>query len=415
MLKRLIYLKLQLKSAFLCIPKLLAGTLLFSCLAVLIGYAGSKTLYHNDSLFYFRIAAVLPKNDALVNIGFNMLTGMDSLKDYCEFVRTDEETAMKLLEHGEVYGIVYIPEGFVEDILNGKNTPAHILLPDSSGIETALFRSVLNAGSDTLAYVQSGIYALYDTYERFGVSSLTSVASDRLNNEYMRFTLQRGDIYKIETVSSTGSLSLPQFFVCAGIAVIMLFLGFTMGGYAMQESTQLNLMLKRSGISYIFTVVCKTIITALIYTVLFTALLIGAKAALGSLPENTQTAVSPVSSLLPDISAKNLALLAICSALSVSFILAVYSLAGSGLYGMLLLFLSNVLMLFVSGCIIPSAYLPKVAAVTGAQLPTAYLKQCLTAMYTGEIPITAIIAILAYIILFTAISGLCQSHRAASV
>lgn len=412
MLRRLVYLKLQLKSAFLCIPKLLAGTLLFSCLAVLIGYAGSKTLYHNDSLFYFRIAAVLPENDALVNIGFNMLTGMDSLKDYCEFVRTDEDTALKLLEHGEVYGIVYIPKGFVEDILNGENTPAHILLPDSSGIETALFRSVLNAGSDTLAYVQSGIYALYDTYERFGISSLTSVASDRLNNEYMRFTLQRGDIYKIETVSSTGSLSLPQFFVCSGIAVIMLFLGFTMGGYAMQESTQLNLMLKRSGISYIFTTVCKTIIITLFYTILFIILSVGIRAVTGTLPKESAAAVS---SLLFDISAKNLALLAICSALSVSFIFAVYNLAGSGLYGMLLLFFMNVLMLFCSGCIIPGAYLPKAAASLGATLPTTCLKQCLTAMYTGELHLTTIAAISAYIILFTVISGLCRRYRAASV
>ncbi|MGN1188024.1 MAG: ABC transporter permease, partial [Lachnospiraceae bacterium] len=176
MLRHLIYFKLQLKSALLCIPKLIAGTLLFSCIAVLIGYAGSKTLYHNDSLFYFRVAAVLPENDPLVNIGFNMLTGMNSLKDYCEFIRTDEDNAKELLERGEVYGIVYIPQGFVEDIMNGKNTPAQILLSGSSGIETALFRSVLNAGSNTLAYVQSGIYALYDTYSRFGVSSLIADA-----------------------------------------------------------------------------------------------------------------------------------------------------------------------------------------------------------------------------------------------
>lgn len=409
--RRLIYFKMQLKSALLCVPKLIAGTLLFSCIAVLIGYAGSKTLYHNDSLFYFRVAAVLPENDPLVNIGFNILTGMDSLKDYCEFIRTDEDNAKKLLERGEVYGIVYIPQGFVEDIMNGKNTPAQILLSDSSGIETALFRSVLNAGSSTLAYVQSGIYAMSDTYSRFGVSSLIADASDRLNNEYLRFTLQRGDIFKIETVSSTGSLSLPQFFVCAGIAVIMLFLGFTLGGYAMQESTQLNLMLKRSGISYIFTAVCKTIIIALFYTVLFIGLSAIGKAVIGTLPEESGAIAS---SLLFEMSARNIALLALCAALSVSYIFAVFDLAGSGLYGMLLLFLMNVLMLFCSGCIIPSAYLPKAAAVTGALLPTAYLKQCLTALFTNEIHITAVAAISAYIILFTAVSGLCRRHRAAS-
>lgn len=411
MLRHLIYLKLQLKSALLCIPKLLAGTLLFSCLAAFIGYAGAKTLYHSDDIFYFRIAAVLPEDDALVNMGFNMLTSMDSLKDYCEFIRTDESTAKRLLKNGEVYGIVYIPTGFVEDIMNGKNTPAHILLADSSGIETVLFSSVLNAGSDTLAYVQSGIYALSDTYSSFGIGSLTAEASDRLNKEYLRYTLHRGDIFDTRTVSSTGVLSLPQFFVCAGAAVVMLFLGFTLGSYTIQESPQLGLMLKRSGISYGFTAICKTIILSLFYTLLFVGLSAIAKVLQRLLPTDIGASVS---CLLFDINIKNLAFIALCSALSVSYITAVFNLAGNGLYGMLLLFLLNTLMLFSSGCIIPSAYLPKAAAGIGTLLPTAYLRQCLSALYTGSLDFPVIAGAAIYIAVFTAISGIC-SRRTTSV
>ena len=104
------YLLLQCKAALRLVPKLIAGSIVFSVLAVFIGYAGSKTLYGGERLFFFRIAAVLPQDDPLVSIGFNMLTEMESLKSYCEFVPTDENTAKELFDAGEVYGIVYIPE-----------------------------------------------------------------------------------------------------------------------------------------------------------------------------------------------------------------------------------------------------------------------------------------------------------------
>ena len=92
--------------------------------------AGVKYINSGTGLF-FKIAVVLPADDKLVNLGFSMLTQMDSLDDYCEFIQTDDESAKKMLRDGEVYGIVYIPEGFVEDVLNGRNTPAVVILPDN--------------------------------------------------------------------------------------------------------------------------------------------------------------------------------------------------------------------------------------------------------------------------------------------
>ena len=186
MRKHLCYMLLQLKSAFRYIPGLFAGTLLFGFLTFLTAFACLNSSDTQTKLF-FKIAVVLPSDDTLVNLGFNMLTQMESLKDYCEFIQTDHATAETMLKKGEVYGIVYIPEGFVEDVLNGQNTPARIILPDNPGIETSLFRSVLNAGSDTLAYVQSGIYALSDTYNHFGLSDKIAAATDELNDYYIRF------------------------------------------------------------------------------------------------------------------------------------------------------------------------------------------------------------------------------------
>ena len=89
MRKRLFYMLLQIKSAFKFIPGLFAGTLLFGFIAFCISMAGVKSIDAGTNLF-FKIAVVLPSDDNLVNLGFNMLTQMDSLDDYCEFIQTDD-------------------------------------------------------------------------------------------------------------------------------------------------------------------------------------------------------------------------------------------------------------------------------------------------------------------------------------
>lgn len=94
MRRHISYLFLQFKSALRLLPKLLLGSIVFAFLAFCIGYAGVKSLGSGNHLF-FKVAAILPENDALVSIGFNMLTGMDGLKDYCEFITTDEASAKK--------------------------------------------------------------------------------------------------------------------------------------------------------------------------------------------------------------------------------------------------------------------------------------------------------------------------------
>lgn len=401
--KHCFFLLMELKLALKLIPKMFAGAAVFSLLSLLIGYAGTKLLYAGGSSFFFRIATVLPENDPLVNIGFNMITEMDSLKDYCEFIKTDPDTAAKLLGDGEVYGVVEIPPGFVEDVLNGTNTPARIILPDNAGMEAVLFRSVLNAGSSTLAYVQSGIYAVTDTYYRYGLTPAeVADATDKLNSEYIRFVLNRGTFIDKETVRSTGALTLAQFFVCCGILLLMLFSGMTLNSYVTQESGGLITMLGRNGISPFFLVLCKVLVTALLYGVLFLSLIAGGKfAVIKGFPEN-----EGLTTLFFDFTPENIGIFLFVTVLVAAYVVMIFTLAGSGLYGTLLLFALNIVMLFASGCILPEAYLPKAVAAVGSLLPTALLRRLLGGMYTHEFNAAICLGACLYLILFLALGAI---------
>lgn len=402
MRKRLFYMLLQIKSAFKFIPGLFAGTLLFAFIAFCIGMAGVKYINSGTGLF-FKIAVVLPADDKLVSLGFSMLTQMDSLDDYCEFIQTDDESAKKMLRDGEVYGIVYIPEGFVEDVLNGRNTPAVVILPDNPGIETVVFRSVLNAGSDTLAYVQSGIYAMSDAYMQFGLSDRLSESSDELNDYYLRFVFNHSNIFNIRKVSPTGTLSGVQFYICSGITAIILFLGFLLGSFITSENRETSIMLKRSGISHFYACICKCLAMSLACTCIIAAMLFIIKPILRSLtvPDD----------IIYSLSLRNLLCLFFGIFIAVSYFFTVYTAAGSGLYGMLLLFCLNVVMLYCSGIIIPASYLPKLAAVAGKFLPSAYIKTLLDTIYTDTLSGITITAGAAYSVVFLLISAFIRERN----
>lgn len=388
MRRHLSYLLLQLKSALRLLPKLFSGTIVFAFLAFCIGIAGVKGLGGDNHLF-FKVATVLPEDDALVNIGFNMLTGMDSLKNYCEFITTDAEDAERMLKDGEVYAVVYIPEGFVDDVLSGRNTPAKIVLPDNPGIETVIFRSVLNAGSATLAYVQSGIYAMSDAYIEFDMKDRIPDATDKMNDDYIRFVLNRSSIYDIHTISSTGTLSRTQFYICSGMILIMLFTGFLLGGFGTQEENGLSIMLRRFGIGRMYSGFCRTLAVSLVYACIFVIAL----AFMGI--------ITPV----------NILCVFLGTLVCLSFIFMIYAIAGNGLYGMLLLFCSNVLMAYCSGLITPSAYLPKAAAFAGKLLPSYYVRDMFTTLFTGIFKPLSFMMCIFFTLLSIAISALCSSLR----
>lgn len=401
MRRHLTYLFLELKAAFRIIPRLFSGMLLFAILASCIGYAGVRMQTGSDHL-YFKVAAVLPENDALVNLGFNMLTEMESLKDYCEFIPTDKENAEAMMKKGEVYGIVYIPQGFVEDVLSGRNTPAKVVLPDNPGIETALFRSVLNAGSSTLAYVQSGIYAMTDTYNRFGLSDRIAESSDELNRKYIRFVMNRSDIFDMHTVRATGALTQAQFYVCSGITIVMLFIGFLLGGFCTQEKSQLFMLLKRAGIGRAYICGSRTLAVSVSCTCILLPLLAAVRILLLRTPDSS----GAVGELVYNMSFSGIICIFVCMEIAASYILLVYTIAGNGFYGMLLLFCSNMSMLYCSGLIIPSAYLPKAASLIGKLLPAAPLGSLLETIYIGTIKPASLVLGISYIILFTLLSAL---------
>lgn len=370
--KHLLFLGFQAKTTIRILPLLLLCTLIFGCLSGALAYAGGKLLDSGDKgPMQIKVAAVVPENDPLVKLGLDTVKHMDSLKNICQIVTTDKSSALRMLQNNEVALALLLPPGFVDGIMDGTNLPATVYLPENSGLETMLFCSVIDAGSNTLAYVQSGIYAVDDLLRAHGKDSYVADAESWLNDFYMQYALNRNTFFQAEAVSSTGDVSMAGFFISSGVLLVMLLCGMSVTEVFASRKNSLMESLRIHGISPAFLRFGEFLSVTLLFFVLFQgmALLAG-------------VTIDP--DFIPDSISEVLAFLLLCGGIS-AFLMFLSCLGDSPMIHIVLLFLLSAVMLYAAGRIIPAAFLPSGVEAAGSRTPAAYWGHLLESIFYGKL------------------------------
>lgn len=391
--KHLLLLMLQIKTSFKQLPKILLSLLVFSIIAGVIGFAGSSLIYDKDNATKasIKVAAVLPKDDALINMGFKTVINMESLASFCEFIMTDEDTAMDMMDNKEVFAVVIIPEHFIDDIQTAKNTPARVIISKNSGFETSLFRSVIDAGANSLSYVQSGIYATDDMLKITGYYDHKKEAEDSLNNTFIKYALNRSYFFDAQTVTVFGDMNSADFYICSGIVFMLLLSGISVSQRFRRLTGSQCIILAQKHISrawYCFTVLFST---ALIFIVLVVV-----TGVIGSF--------TSYADYIPVIDLSSIAGLLLLVLSIYSFIMFLFTVIKSNLGAMMALFISSLLMMYCSGSIIPKAYLALPIQRISSFMPTGYWVEMFKSIYSGVYNSgTILVNVIMMIVFFSAV------------
>lgn len=154
MAAKLVYLKLELKRAFKRLPHMAAGAIVLMAMLGTIAFAASKLLYGETTLERVTIGVVLPEEDRFARQLVRMLGTYDSVRSVCEFsFRTAAKP--KNSSDGEIFGIMNVPEGLVQGIMDGTNIPVTITLPQGNALENRVFKELTSAGARTLGSAQA--------------------------------------------------------------------------------------------------------------------------------------------------------------------------------------------------------------------------------------------------------------------
>lgn len=366
MAAKLVYLKLELKRALKRLPHMAAGAIVLMAMLGTIAFAASKLLYGETTLERVTIGVVLPEEDRIARQLVRMLGTYDSVRSVCEFSFMDSSEAEKQLRDGEIFGIMNVPEGLVQGIINGTNIPVTITLPQGNALENRVFKELTSAGARTLGSAQAGIYAGDQLLLNYDLAGGISQLEADLNRIYMAYSLPRADLFEHVKVSATGDVDTLEFYGISAFVLYLLLAAIPVSGYLAPESRVMSQQLSLAGIG-------PWMATAARLAGLGALLLAAAlPAALGAL----KFGVLEFSWLLLP------ALAAVCLA-AAALVLFCYEAAGTLMGGVMLLFLGAVLLLFLSGGFLPLVFLPAQMRSLAPFLPTTTLMNGAKMIVTG--------------------------------
>lgn len=219
-------------------PWLLAGlTLLCILLPLAIGPAAEAALSEGVSFSGITLAVTAPEGDSLPELLERFVPNMKDVSEYCEVVALDRETAVRRLEQGEVTAVLVIPENLAQGIMDGTNPDVELIVSGDRPLEAMLTLSVGRSASDLLAAVQSGVYAVLETYlqQAPGHLSYGDVVS-QINLRYIRWTLGRQKMFRVEPIAVTNQLPIGihyglSLLIYLGLSLAPLFMAVYDGGW----------------------------------------------------------------------------------------------------------------------------------------------------------------------------------------
>lgn len=204
--------------------RLLVFSIQMVILCMAIGIAGSHILYADKNVQPFVLAIVDKEDSEWTHMIIDTIKQMETVTELCEIQMMGEEEAIKKLSRDEVMAIAIIPEHFVHDVMVGINTPLTIQKKDSTMIESVVIDKLIVAGVKLLSAAQAGIYSTLDCYELYGTDEGASyhVLMQEINLIFAKKMLARNRMFEVEEVRATGAITTLEHYILSGFIVMMM-------------------------------------------------------------------------------------------------------------------------------------------------------------------------------------------------
>lgn len=383
------YLKMELKRAVKRLPFLVLGTAALVLLLSGGALLGKNMLYGNRISGRIKVAVILPEQDPLSRKAMGMLQSLESVKSLCDFTNMSREEAENGLKKGSVYAALFIPEGFVQDIMSGTNTPVTVVLADQSQMESRIFKELTQGGSKILGAAQAGIYSGDEYLIKKGRQEEIPALEDELNRLYLEASLPRMDYFKKVKINGAGNISITCFYGISASVLVLLFSVLSVAGFLLPWNKGMRESLDGAGMGPEIRTAGRILgLSFLLFCITFPG--VSAAVVMDQIP---------VKHLLSLEFAKIIALSVLTDLSAAAFCNGLFRLSGSLPGGVLLLFLVTTVSHFAAGGFLPKVFLPQAVQRVSSCMPTAVLMDAFRSMVTESMGKNEILRLM---VLFTA-------------
>ncbi|MDE6845072.1 MAG: ABC transporter permease [Lachnospiraceae bacterium] len=408
MRQKMRYLYVEIKKMIGVFPHMLLQAIMLMILIGAIAFCGAKTMEKEPLAVRADIGVVVREDNTMTRLALGYVENLESASQVCHFVQMTEDEGIRSLEDGGIAALIILPEQLVEGIMNGANPSVEVYFPENAGLEAMLLRELTESGAGLLRVAQAQIYGAYDTAVEYGLTERLSVMEGEIDSYNLAFALDRLAVYREETVSATGKLSIIQFYAASGVILFLLLTGMAVYPVVQREPQAFRKQLARQGTGEAWQCFCKWLCGFLCMGLLGLIAWAALKAAGIFAPEMAEKLTSMLAGgrngSHVGIQVGVVLLIVITAA---TLIYLIYSLAGSRSGAVLVIFLLSVVMIYLSGGLVPSMFLPKVMQTIGDKLPTAYMIRAVGGILTGYQADTlkqCVIGMCCYAVVFGAVS-----------
>ena len=344
-----------------------------------------------------RIAMVGTAEDTMVRMGLAALRSFDSTQFSMELVEMTEAEACTALQRGRIGAYLVMPEGFMDEAMNGNILPIKFVSTTGAASMVAIFKEeVSQVIASVLLESQQGVYGMQQAMRDNEIGKRGQHMND-LAMTYVEYVLVRDKVYQVNSLGIGNELGLTEYLIC-GLAVLLLHLTcLPFAPLMIRRDLSLCRMLSAKGKSAFLQSLCDLGVYLLGIAALAVLFVLGGAAIAG----NT------VDLEVGDILLRSLpVLITVCC---FSFML--YTLTADLISGVLLQFFLSTALCFVSGCMYPVYFFPVSVQRVAAWLPAGLARSQLAGCITGENDAKTALMLLAYALVF-GIVGIAARVRA---
>ena len=385
------YLLLYSKRLLKILPFVIVVTsILFGSLAV--AFRVVKEMDENDAMnVKFRIGVVGTAGDRYLSLGLAAFQSMDSTRYSIELVSMNEEEAKRQMRTRNIAAYVVFPDGFMEAALRGEIMPVQYVSTAGGVDMIALIKDEITIMVEQILYEsQRGTNGVGEALWDNDLVKLSGKHMDGIAMEYVELALKRGKLYSARELGIGNGLDMNGYLLSSLTVLFLLLLCMGYAPLMIRADRSMEQLLASRRIGPVKQSAAEFFLYFIsLWTLALAAvLLIHASDVL----KGYNLGPGVVLKLLPVV---------LCVA---AWSYLCYEISRNIVGGVLLLFLSAVVMAFVGGCMYPAYFFPESLQTIGSILPAGAARLQIAGCLTGADTTQNSYLLMGYSVLFLALA-----------
>lgn len=400
--------RLQLKRAAKKLPQLIAGSLAISAVVIIVVLFCAYSRNAKGVLETTRIAISAGNNDFFRELAGDILGGMESADSMLQFVTLEEEEALKRFAAGELEGVIVFPDDYLGNIGRGDDVPAKIYVKsDGVAYDLGIITRLAGSAERFLASAEATSYSMKDMLDEFGYHDISWEYDSDLDVVNMRMVLSREDNFMKITILGEDSTTMSQSYACAALVMLLLLWGLSCGAIIRNDGKVMTGKLAVGGVSVfkqeLIRVLSIVFLLGTMLSLVFAVMLVSFPFAKNAFAQVGVTSMGQIAFLfvtfIPSLIFAGAA------------VLLVFTAAANEIGGILMLFTGTIVMGYISGCLLPSVYLPKSIRKIAKYFPTTYMHREAEAGFAGNFDLRSALILLGFALVLFALAVLVRAYK----